>query len=110
MAGDTANIWQDIDLRIDSDPFCTSCQIYIVNDKAGSKTLLKAMTPFKRVFMDILSSTFYNSLTKDTHFDNYSLILDAYYIIWIFHGMENITTEEVMGKLDMFQERFVKSV
>ena len=28
LSGDTANIWEDVDLRIYPDPFCTSCQIY----------------------------------------------------------------------------------
>ena len=27
LAGDTANVWDDVDLRIDPDPFCTSYQI-----------------------------------------------------------------------------------
>ena len=27
LAGDTANVWEDAELRIDPDPFCTSCQI-----------------------------------------------------------------------------------
>ena len=27
LAGDTANVWGNIDLRIYIDPFCTSCQI-----------------------------------------------------------------------------------
>ena len=32
--------------------------------------------------------------------------MDTYYKIPKFYGMENITTEEVMEKLDMFQSRF----
>ena len=36
LAGDTANIWEDIELRIDPDPFCTSCQIYSMNKKDRS--------------------------------------------------------------------------
>ena len=28
LAGNTANVWKDRELRIDSDPFCTSCKIY----------------------------------------------------------------------------------
>ena len=27
IAGDTANVWEDVELRIDPDPFCTSYQI-----------------------------------------------------------------------------------
>ena len=27
LAGDTANVWEDVELIIDLDPFCTSCQI-----------------------------------------------------------------------------------
>ena len=37
MAGDTDNIWEDIELMIDPDPFCTSCHISAMNKKAGSK-------------------------------------------------------------------------
>ena len=25
LAGDAANVWEDVELRIDPDPFCTSC-------------------------------------------------------------------------------------
>ena len=31
--GDTANVWQFIEPRIDTDPFCTLCQIYSMNKK-----------------------------------------------------------------------------
>ena len=37
MAGDTANVWKDIELRIDPDPFCTSFQISSINKKARYK-------------------------------------------------------------------------
>ena len=52
--------------------------------------------------MDIILSTPSKSLTKDTTFANYLLIMDTYTNIPRLYGMENITTEEVMGKLDMF--------
>ena len=58
--------------------------------------------------MDIIPSTAPKSLTSDTNFSNYLLIVDAYSKIPKLYGMENITTEEVMGKLDMFQSRFEK--
>ena len=64
MVGDTANLWQDIELRIDPDPFCTSFQISTINKKARSETPLKAKTPFKWVFMDIIPATSSKSLTK----------------------------------------------
>ena len=41
-------------------------------------------------------------------FKMYLLIVDAYYKIPKIYGMENITTAEVMDKLDMFQSRFGK--
>ena len=34
LDGDTANFWEDVELRIDTFPFCTSCQIYSINKKA----------------------------------------------------------------------------
>ena len=58
--------------------------------------------------MDIIPSTAPKFLTSDTTFSNYLLILDAYFKIPKLYGMENITTEEVMDKLDMFQSRFGK--
>ena len=70
MEGDTENAWQDIELRIYTDPLCTSCQISTINKRAGSKTLLKERTPFKGVFMDIIPATSSKILTKHTTFDN----------------------------------------
>ena len=79
------------------------------NEKnAGSKIPLKPKAPFKWVFMDIFPSKAPKSLTSDTTFSNYLLIVDAYSKIPKLYGMEKITSEEVMEKLDMFQSRFWK--
>ena len=108
LSGDTSNVWEDAELRIDPDPFCTSCQISSMNKKARSKIPLKPKAPFKWVFMGVITSTAPKSLTSDTTFSNYLLIVDAYSKIPKLYGMDNITTEEVMEKLDMFQSRFGK--
>ena len=47
-------------------------------------------------------------LTSDTTFSSYLLTVDAYSKIPKLYGMENITTTEVMDKLDIFQSRFGK--
>ena len=106
IAGDTANVWEDVELRIDPDPFCTSRRFSSMNKKARSKIPLKPKAPFKWVFMDIISSTSPKSLTSDTTFSNYLLIVDAYSNIPKLYGMDKITTEEVMDNLDMFQSIF----
>ena len=108
LAGDTTNVWEYVELRIDPDPFCTSCQIYSINKKARSNIPLKPKAPFKWVFMDILPLIAPKRLTSDTTCSNYLLIIDACSNIPKLYGMENITTEEVMDKLDMFQSRFGK--
>ena len=108
MAGDTANVWEDAELQIDADPFCTSCKISLMNKKARSKVPLKPKSPFWWVFMDVIPATSPKSLTNDTNFKNYLLIVDAYSNIPKLYGMENITTEEVLDKLDIFQSRFGK--
>ena len=59
-------------------------------------------------FMDIIPSTSPKILTSDTTFSNYSLIVDACSKIPKLSGMEKITSEVVMDKLDMFQSRFGK--
>ena len=59
-------------------------------------------------FMDIIPSTTPKSFTNDTNFKHYLLIVDANSKIPKLYGMENITTAEVMDKLDMFQSRFGK--
>ena len=68
LAGHTANIWEDLELIIDPDPFCTSCQTSSMNKNARSNITLKPKAPFKWIFMDIISSTVPKSLTNDTHF------------------------------------------
>ena len=68
LAGDAANVWEDVELRIYPDPFCTSSQISSMNKKARSKIPLKPKEPFKWVFMDIIPSTAPKSLTNDTTF------------------------------------------
>ena len=58
--------------------------------------------------MDTIPAIYSKSLTKKTTFDNNVLILDAYYRLKKLYGLENITTEEVMDKIDMFQAIFGK--
>ena len=41
MSGDNANICQDIELRINPDPFCTSCQISSINKKVLVQKFIK---------------------------------------------------------------------
>ena len=79
-----------------------------MNKKARSRIPLKPKAPFKWVLMDTIPSTVPKSLTNDTTFSNFLLIANAYSKIPKLYGMENITTAEVMDKLDMFQSRFRK--
>ena len=76
--------------------------------KAWSKNPLKPKAPFKCVFMDTFLSTAPKSSASDTNFSNYLLIVDAYSEIPKLYGMEKITTDEVMDKLDRFKSRFGK--
>ena len=92
IAGDNANVWEDEELKIDPDPFCTSCQMSSMNKKARSKIPLNLKAPFKWVFMDIIPSTASKRLTNDIIFSNYLLIVDAYSKIPKLYGMENVTT------------------
>ena len=78
LDGDNERVWQYISIRIDPDPLCTSCQISTINNNPISKIPLKSKTPLKCLFMDIIPAAFSKSLTKDTNFSNYLLILDAY--------------------------------
>ena len=89
IAGDTTNIWEDAELKIDPDPFYTSCKISSMNKKARSKLPLKPKLPFKWVFMDIIPSTAPKSLTNDTNISNYLLIVDTYSKIPKLYGMEH---------------------
>ena len=68
MAGDIENVWKDIELRIYSYPFGTSCYIYSKKNKASSKDPLKPKAPFKCIFMDIIPATAPKRLTNKTTF------------------------------------------
>ena len=47
IAGDTANVWEDVELIIYPDPFFTSRKISSMNKKDRSKIPLKLKAPFK---------------------------------------------------------------
>ena len=49
ISGDTVSLWQEIELRIGPEPFCTSCQISSINKEARSKNPLKPKAHFKWV-------------------------------------------------------------
>ena len=70
--------------------------------KAGSKNPLKPKAPFKWFFMNIIPSTAPKRLTSDTIFSNYLLIVDTCSKISKLYGMEIITKEKIMDKMDMF--------
>ena len=74
MAGDNSNVWKDIELWMDPDPFGTSCEIHSMK-KARSKIPLNPKSPFWWVFMDDIPSTAPICLTSDNTFSNYLLIL-----------------------------------
>ena len=76
-----------------------------MNKKARSKIPIKPKAHFKWVFVDIIPSIATKRLTSDTTFSKYLFIVDAYSKIPKFCGIEKITTEEVMDKLDLFQFR-----
>ena len=59
--------------------------------------------------MNIIPATYFKSLTKETNFSNHLSIVDTSYRISKLCGIEDITTEEVMYKLDMIQAIFVKA-
>ena len=58
--------------------------------------------------MDTIPYLFYKNLTKDITFDNYPLIVNGYYKLLRLYATENITTEEVIDKIVIFQFRFGK--
>ena len=58
-----------------------------MNKKARYKIPLNPKAPFKWVFMDIVPSRAPKSLTSDTTFSNYLLIVDAYSKIPKLYGM-----------------------
>ena len=53
--------------------------------------------------MDIILAIYSKSLTEDNTFSNYLTSVDDYSKIKKLSGMENITTEIVMYKLNTFQ-------
>ena len=88
LAGNAANVWEYVELRIYPDPFCTSCQISSMKKKAMSKIPPNPKAPFKWVFMNIIPTTAPKSLIRDTMFSNYLLIVHAYSKIPKLYGME----------------------
>ena len=94
LAGDTLNVCQDIDLRVDPGPFFISFQISTINKNTRSNTPMNPKTYFKWVFMYIILATYSKSLTKGNTFSNFLLILfqnsktlwNEKYYYWGSHG------------------------
>ena len=63
---------------------------------------------FQMGFMDITPATAPKWLTSETTFSNCLSIVVAYSKIPKLYGMERVSTEEVMYKLDIFQSIFGK--
>ena len=76
-----------------------------MKENVRSKNPLNQKASFKWVFMDIIPSTTPKCLTSDTKISNYLIIFDAYPKIPKLYGMDKLSTEEVMDKLDMFHSR-----
>ena len=100
-------IWQETELRVYPELFCTPCQISSINKRDRSK-LLKSKAPFKWFLMDIISATSPNVLTDETTLSKYILTLEAYSKMPKLYSTERITSEGVMDKFDMFQYIFGK--
>ena len=60
-------------------------------------------------FMRIITATSPKIFTIVTTFSDYILIVSSYLKLSKLYCVEIITTEEVMDKLDMFQDRFGKN-
>ena len=78
MAGDTEKFCQGIELRINLDPFFTSCRIYLMNKKAVYNNQFKLKGPFKWFLMELLQAISPKRLTGETTFYNDILIVDTY--------------------------------
>ena len=67
MDGDTEMFWKDVELGIDSDSFCTSCQISSMKKRLGLKSI-KSNGTFQVGFYGYYSSSSTKFLTSDTTF------------------------------------------
>ena len=65
-------------VKVDSNYFCSSYQISLINKNYLSNKPLKPKTYFKCVVIDIVPAISSKSLTQDTNFDHYLLNVDAY--------------------------------
>ena len=108
MAGDIANFWKDIELRVYPNPFCISCQISSMSKKARSKNPVKPKASFKKVSVDIITATAPTIFTSETSFSCYLLTVDTSSKIPKLYVINSITTKQVMDKFYMFQSRFGK--
>ena len=77
LDGDSANVWEGIEIRIYPDLFCKSYQIYWMNKNAVSNNPLNPKVPFKWGIMDKIPSAAPKNMTSDRTFYNYLLIVDA---------------------------------
>ena len=77
IAGNNSNVCNDIELKIDPDPFCTPCLIFSMNKNSMSKTPLKPKAALNFVLWMLFQQQHQFFLTSDTTVSSYLLIVDA---------------------------------
>ena len=103
-------LWQDIEVWIDTELFCTSCQINSTNKKVRYKNQLKPKARFKWVLWTLFQKHHQMFWQVKLHLVIIFniLVVDACSKIPKLYGVEKLLLKKVIDRLDMFQFIFVK--
>ena len=77
MSGDTANVWQDMEPRMDPDSFCTLCQISSIK-KGYIQEYIETKRTFQMGLWILFQKQHQKGLTSETTLSNHLLIVGAY--------------------------------
>jgi hypothetical protein len=103
LAASSAELWNDLTIRISPESDCISCRIFTTKATAWIK---HQSTPFTKpgqvIFVDILPPDSAESLTPKSHFSALLILADAFSRFTRIIGMPNKSSQSVTTVLSTF--------
>jgi transposase InsO family protein len=113
LAASSAEVWNDLSIRMSPDSDCISCRISTMKATARIKHPSTPVSkPGQVIYLDILPAASDDSLTPKSYFPALLILVDAFSRFTRVIGMSNKSTKSVTAALSVFaaEHRLISSV
>jgi len=113
LAASSAEVWNDLSIRMSPDSDCISCRISTMKATARIKHPSTPVSkPGQVIYLDILPAVSDDSLTPKSYFPDLLILVDAFSRFTRVIGMSNKSTKSITAALSVFaaEHRLISSV